>query len=381
MKRRKEFEELPSVRGRNVTDFGNPTKIPINKYKRFLLEEDLEITEMDPIALIGQNRHRKFSCFDILKNYFHAAMVASRLTKCVYEVLPDLALEAAKKLEEDREKVGNGLPMFGLPISLKEMIPLNGHSVTHGSLCYIDRVVYYNADIVNILLQSGAIPFVRTTNPQVWMMLECESFTQGRTVNPYNGSLSCGGSSGGEGAINGVGASALGLGSDIGGSIRCPAAFNGIYGMRTTVGRLPTANYFSCQMGSESILSVTGPLNRSLETLELLMKTVVEAKPWFVDPSLVPIEWRKKQPQKSYRIGIMKSGGVVTPHPPIWRALDIVREKLEKRENVEVFEYKPFEHASCWKIISTLYFEDGGADSIGTMKCTGEPMCPQNEWV
>lgn len=67
-------------------------------------------------------------------------------------------------------------------------------------------------------------------------------------MNPYNSSLSCGGSSGGEGAINGIGASSVGLGSDIGGSIRCPSTFNGIYGMRTTVGRLPTADYFSCQM-------------------------------------------------------------------------------------------------------------------------------------
>lgn len=58
----------------------------------------------------------------------------------------------------------------------------------------------------------------------------------------------------------------------------------------------------------------------------------------------MPIEWRKIHLQKNYRIGIMKSDDVVTPHPPILRALDIVREKLEKMENVEVFEYKLLEH-------------------------------------
>lgn len=95
-KRQKDFEGLLSARGRNVTDFGNPAKVPIDEYKSFLLEEDLEITEMDPVVLIGQIKSGKFSCFDILRSCFHAAMVASRLTNCVYDFLPELALVVAK---------------------------------------------------------------------------------------------------------------------------------------------------------------------------------------------------------------------------------------------------------------------------------------------
>ena len=271
--------------------------------------------------------------------------------------------------------------MFGLPISLKEMIPLTGHSVTHGSLCYLDRVVDYNADIVNILIKNGAVPFVRSTNPQSLMMLECESFTHGRTVNPFNSDLTCGGSSGGEGAINGIHASPIGLGSDIGGSIRCPSAFNGIYGMKTTLGRIPSSDFFSCQMGSESIISVTGPLTRSLDTLELLMKTVVQEKPWTIDPSLTSIEWKSDVRKKPYRIGILRTDGVVTPHPPVTRALDMMCEKLKCMDNLEVFEFEPLNHLKAWEIISTLYFEDGGEDTRKTLKNTGEPMCPQTEWI
>ena len=186
------------------------------------------------------------------------------------------------------------LPLYGLPFSIKEMIPFKGRAVTHGSLCYLDRVVDYNADIVNILMENGAYPFVRTTNPQSLMMLECQLFCHGRTVNAFNSDLTSGGSSGGEGVLNGLYASPFGLGSDIGGSIRSPAGFNGIYGLRTTLGRIPTADYYSCQMGSESILSVTGPISRSLDTVNLVMKTIIDAKPWLVDPTLVPIEWSPK---------------------------------------------------------------------------------------
>lgn len=290
-------------------------------------------------------------------------------------------MKRARYLDENRDKLVSHCPMFGLPISLKEMIPLTGHSVTHGSLCYLDRAVEYNADIVNILIKNGAVPFVRSTNPQSLMMLECESFTHGSTVNPFNSALTCGGSSAGEGAINGIHASPIGLGSDIGGSIRCSSAFNGIYGMSTTVGRIPTSDYFSCQMGSESILSVTGPLTRSLDTLELLMKTVVQEKPWNIDPSLTSIEWRSNTRKPPYRIGNLKTDNVVTSHPPVARALDIMCEKLKSIIDIDVFEFEPLDHQKAWEIISTLYFEDGGDDTRKTLKITGEPMCPQTEWI
>ncbi|CUM56209.1 uncharacterized protein AC631_03644 [Debaryomyces fabryi] len=375
------FEKLPSAIGKSVTDFGSPAKFPVDKYYETLSKKDVQITEADPVELIQDIKSGKYTCVEVLTSYFHAALIASKVTNCVYEFLPDEALKSARYLDENKDKLVSHCPMFGLPISLKEMIPLTGHSVTHGSLCYLDRVVDYNADIVNILIKNGAVPFVRSTNPQSLMMLECESFTHGRTVNPFNSDLTCGGSSGGEGAINGIHASPIGLGSDIGGSIRCPSAFNGIYGMRTTVGRIPTSDYFSCQMGSESIMSVTGPLTRSLDTLELLMKTVVQEKPWKIDPSLTSIEWRNHARKTPYRIGILKTDGVVTPHPPISRALDIMFEKLQSTDNIEVFEFEPFNHQKAWEIISALYFEDGGDDTRKTLKSTGEPMCPQTEWI
>lgn len=371
------WKSLPSARGESVTDFGSPAPIPIDVYRASVPLSVLVITEKDPYLLLQDLKSGKITAVGVLTAYFHAAIFASKLVNCVYEFLPEEALALARKLDKEKNY---HLPLFGLPISIKEMIPFKGRSVTHGSLCYLDRVVDYNADIVNIVVANGAIPFVRTTNPQSLMMLECESFTHGRTVNPYNSLLSSGGSSGGEGALNGIGASALGFGSDIGGSIRCPSSFNGIYGLRTTVGRLPTADYFSCQMGSESILSVTGPLTRSLKLLNLTMDVILRAKPWLIDPLLASIDWVPSKTKK-FKIGILSYDGVVMPQPPVQRALKLVKQKLMALDNVEVFEFKPFKHDKAWEIISTLYFEDGGADTKSTLESTGEPLCPQTAWV
>ncbi|PVH15535.1 uncharacterized protein CXQ87_003377 [Candidozyma duobushaemuli] len=372
----KEFESLPSARGKTVEDYGSPAKVPIDVFREKMPEKSLAITEKDPCELLQDLKSGKVTCVQVLTAYFHAAIFASKLVNCIYEFLPEEAMALAKMLDSGDKN----LPLYGLPLSLKEMIPFKGRAVTHGSLCYLDRVVDYNADIVNILVSAGAVPFVRTTNPQSLMMLECESWTHGRTVNPYNSSLTCGGSTGGEGALHGIGASAFGLGSDIGGSIRCPSAFNGIYGLRSTVGRLPSSDYFSCQLGSESILSVTGPMTRSLALLDLVMKTITDSSPWLVDPSLYPLPWKAPKKEK-LKIGILYDDGLVAPQPPVARALKMVAEQLSKMSNVEVVPFKPYKHDKAWEIITSLYFEDGGADTRSTMERSGEPMLPQTEWI
>ncbi|KAK6890232.1 putative amidase [Candida tropicalis] len=374
---KKKYDELPSAIGETTSDFGSPAKHPFEVYLSTLPRSTLEnITEKDPVELLKDLKEKKISCVEVLTAYFHAAVVASKLTNCVQEFLPVEALEFAKKLDENYETMKD-LPLYGLPFSIKEMIPFKGRAVTHGSLCYLDRVVDYNADIVNILMENGAYPFVRTTNPQSLMMLECQSFCHGRTVNAFNSDLTSGGSSGGEGVLNGLYASPFGLGSDIGGSIRSPAGFNGIYGLRTTLGRIPTADYYSCQMGSESILSVTGPISRSLDTVNLVMKTIIDAKPWLVDPTLVPIEWSPK-PKKKYRVGVLLSDEVVNPTPPIKRALQIVQDKL--KDSVELVPFKPYHHEKTPEILGKLYFEDGARDFRSTLE-TGEPLLEQTTWA
>jgi Asp-tRNA(Asn)/Glu-tRNA(Gln) amidotransferase A subunit family amidase len=128
----------------------------------------------------------------------------------------------------------------------------------------------------------------------------------GRTLNPFNRNLSPGGSSGGEGASLGFRCAALGVGTDIGGSSRLPAAFNGVYGFRPTACRLPLAGLRATGPGHESIRGVVGPLAGSVDDLELFMKSVLDQNPWKKNPSLVPVPWRSVDTPVSLTVGIMK---------------------------------------------------------------------------
>ena len=103
------------------------------------------------------------------------------------------------------------------------------------------------------------------------------------------------------------------------------------------------------------INGVLGPLSTSIGGIKLLMKTSIEAKPWLDEPSLVSLPWREDFPQGSWtkklKVGIMWDDGVVTPHPPIVRALREVVEKLQHVPGVEVVTWKPYKHDLAWEII------------------------------
>lgn len=105
--------------------------------------------------------------------------------------------------------------------------------------------------------------------------------------------LSSGGSSSGEGAIVGYGGSAIGVGSDIGGSIRAPAAYSGCHGLRPTTKRISVKGGVSSGAGQESVPAVAGPMARSIDDLELWMKAYInEGKPWESDSTSLPMPWR-----------------------------------------------------------------------------------------
>ena len=141
-------------------------------------------------------------------------------------------------------------------------------------------------------------------------------------------------------------------------------------------------------LGQEQIVPVIGPISTSLSGIKVFMKTLVDAKPWLREASLLPFPWRT-EPQipvlshggKKLRIGVMYDDGVVRPHPPILRALRLVAEKLVGIEGVEVVEWKPYKHDLAWSIISSLYFCDGGAEDAAAIAASGEPWRPLSTFI
>lgn len=375
----KHWDPLPDPLPNNVTGL----------LKQYLDPADFDIVETDPIELLGKLARRQISAMEVAGAYIRAAVIAQRTINCVTEFLPEIAYERAKYLDEYIAENGSPVgPFHGLPISVKAMMTFKGKrintGVTHGS----DRVAEEDAQIVRILRDNGANFYVRTTQPQLLMHIEGDSYINGVTQNPFNRTLTSGGSSAGEGAILGMHASPLGVGTDIGGSIRWPAIAQGQYGFRPTTNRLPIGGGEHFMYGAEAIPASIGPMARTLETATLFSRVVIESEPWKEDPHLSGIPWNKDplKGRKSLRIGIMNDDGVVRPHPPVLRAVQEVVSKIKKAGSVdgidlELVEYKPYDPEKAWEIISSLYFEDGGKEVLGLLEETGEPVAELTKWL
>lgn len=210
---------------------------------------------------------------------------------------------------------------------------MQGHAVTMGYVSRRNNVAKQDSALVRTLRESGAVFFCKTAMPQSGMALETVSNLWGRTLNPFNRDLCAGGSSGGDAVLVALGGSPVTPSTDMGGSIRIPAAFNGLYGIRPTSDRVPKAGMINTNTGNVTIKLSCGPVCRSLDDLELLT-SIINAHPRNKhDPTSVPVPWRKLPRDAGgdkLTIGIMKWDGVVMPHPPVLRTLELTKKRLEE---------------------------------------------------
>jgi amidase len=213
----------------------------------------------------------------------------------------------------------------------------------------------FESEMVTELRNLGAVLYCKTSVPHTLMAGETVNNIIGYTWNPKNRHLASGGSSGGEGALIGLKGSPVGFGTDIGGSIRIPAAFNGLYGIRPSSGRLPYEGMANSMDGQSSILSVVGPIGTSVGALKLVIKGILSQQPWLHDPLVSEIPWRDEQEREVLDIvnrsdggqlvfGIMPDDGTVRPQPPVRRAIGVVVKTIEKLGH-KVIEWKPPSHA------------------------------------
>lgn len=135
-------------------------------------------------------------------------------------------------------------PLLGVPFTCKESVAVKDMSQEGGSVPRVGIKAKKDAVVVAKLKAAGAIPLLVSSTPEYCLSWECSNLVNGRTSNPFDSSRTSGGSSGGEGALNGAGASVFGIGSDIAGSIRVPAMFNGIFGHKTTAGIVNLEGHF-----------------------------------------------------------------------------------------------------------------------------------------
>jgi amidase len=268
------------------------------------------------------------------------AAIAHQLTNCLTEIFFNDALHRAKELDAHLAAGNPPLgPLNGVPISLKDTFKVKGCDASIGLAALCFKPAEENSVLVDLLLKAGAVLYCKTNIPQTLMALDSHNNIFGRTLNPSNTALTAGGSSGGEGALLALRGSVMGVGTDVGGSIRIPAMCNSTFGIKPSWERIPYAGQESGQKPGIAKLGVpasAGPLAHSMRDIELFFTAVAEQKPWEWDPDVAPSPWNSlySVKERRLRIGVVRSDGVVEPrtlNPSSYEQLDRFYFQIEHR--------------------------------------------------
>lgn len=352
-----------------------------------LTEAELAITSLhDATSLARAIRNRDLTAAAVATAFSKRAIVAHQLTCCLTEWFMDEALAQARALDEHMARTGGPVgPLHGVPVSIKEHMHVAGHVSSDGYVASrtLDRE---DSHLVSILRGLGAVFYCKTNQPQAIMHLESVS-PYGRVLNPHNVGLSAGGSSGGEGALIALRGSVLGVGTDIGGSIRGPAGFCGIYGFKPTSYVMPQEGMMHGGFAAElNVLVANGPMCTSLRDMDLLVRAVLGERPWLHDPRLVPIPWTgldgvAAAGKKKLKIGVMMNDGDVQPQPPVTRALEWAGEQLQRSGEFELKPFAPYRAAEAIRNIRKAYYPDGANPLKEGLARAKEPMEPLTRWI
>jgi len=219
-------------------------------------------------------------------------------------------LKATKK-EERESKLG---PLFGVPISIKDNLALEGTFSTLGITSLAKERLKESGIYCKLVIKHGGIPFVKTNVPMFLKTTETVNWIYGRTCNPWDVERTPGGSSGGESALISSLCSPAGLGGDIGGSIRCPSSYTGIYGFKPTSSRTTnTSSYFMTETkkwtGLKIINGATGPMARNVDDLVTLFKVMVDPECQQSDLLSYWSPWNERlfTLKRRFRIGYIES--------------------------------------------------------------------------
>src|SRR5579862_358154 len=197
------------------------------------------------------------------------------------------AARAEARAIDERHARGESLgPLGGVPVTIKESLDLTDTPTTFGLPSRANTSAPGDDIYVARLRAAGAIILGKTNVSQLLIYTEADNPVYGRTNNPWNLERTPGGSSGGQAAIIAAGASPLGLGTDIGGSIRVPAAFCGIVGLRPTAGRTPDTPSFGLMAGQRAIVSQVGALARTVDDVALATEIINGGRDPAVEPPM-----------------------------------------------------------------------------------------------
>ncbi|XP_035921769.2 fatty-acid amide hydrolase 1 [Halichoerus grypus] len=297
-----------------------------------------------------------------LYTYAGKAWEVNKGTNCVTTYLADCETQLSQAPRR-------GL-LYGVPVSLKECFSYKGQDSTLGLSVNESAPADCDSVVVRVLKLQGAVPFVHTNVPQSMFSYDCSNPLFGQTLNPWKSSKTPGGSSGGEGALIGAGGSPLGLGTDIGGSIRFPSAFCGICGLKPTSNRISKSGLKGCVYGQVAVQLSVGPMARDVESLALCLRALLCEDMFRLDPTVPPLPFREEvyTSSRPLRVGYYETDKYTMPTPAMKRAVLETKQSLEAAGHTLV----PFLPSNIPRALETLstggLFSDGGHSFLQNFK-------------
>ncbi len=241
--------------------------------------------------------------------------------------------------------------LHGVPISVKSSLQVAGLCCESGTRLRAGNIAAEDAPLVARLLNAGAIVLGVTNTPEFLMAWETDNLLYGRTNNPWDLERTPGGSSGGEAAAIAAGMSAGGVGSDGGGSIRVPAHFSGICGLKPTPGRIPATGHFPASGGPFALIGVVGPMARTVADVSALFEVMQGADDGDTCAAPVRLRWPSDDDAQKLRIGYFEDDGRTPVTPETRAAVRTAAEALRHAGfHVEPFRPQGLEEArALWK--------------------------------
>jgi len=286
------------------------------------------LTDLSATELAKRIRTGKISARETVEAYIHRIEQVNPSLNAVVIPLFEEVLEQAKAADEalaHKEPIG---PLHGVPITIKEQFHVAGTQTTLGLKNQVGRISSKDGPLVAKIRKAGAIILGKTNIFHMLLSYESDNPVYGRTNNPWNLERTPGGSSGGEAAIIAAGGSSFGLGGDIAGSIRVPAHFCGIHGLKPTSGRLTNDDSPAHLLatGQGAIVAQSGPLARTVDDLSLVMQVLTTPTMERTTDLIPPIPWPDSSNVSiaGLRIGMYTDDGYFPAAPAIRRAVSSV---------------------------------------------------------
>ncbi|KFW91152.1 Fatty-acid amide hydrolase 1, partial [Phalacrocorax carbo] len=319
------------------------------------------ILSLPLLELTGRLQEGSLSPKTVLYTYLEKALEVTQQTNCLRHFIPECE-EQLREIQQQREK---GL-LYGIPVSIKDHIGHKGHLSTCGLVQRLGTPVQEDSILVKVLKRQGAILFAMTNVPQSLFNYDCSNPIFGQTLNPFNHQKSPGGSSGGEGALIAAGGSILGIGSDVGGSIRLPSSFCGLCGLKPTAERL--SGWCTCLLNVDICSHPTpvpcalGPMARDVDSLALCMKALLCEEMFRLDPTVPPIPFDEEVYSSSapLRVGYYDTDGYFPLPPCMRRAVQETRGALQAAGHQLVPFSPPRINYVMTELFLKTFFADGG---------------------